>query len=88
MKWTTPVLNQRSLAEIRHGEADAKKRRKLENASREESGRSVWRPVENVNNENVVDDALNFNHFVYLLVFLNSFKIVANKFGKLSFGYM
>ena len=63
MKWTTPVLKQKSLAEIRHGAADAKKRRMLENASRKESGRSVWRPVENVNNEKValVDDALDFN---------------------------
>ena len=73
MSWTTPVLNQKSLAEIRHGAADAKKRRKLENASRKESGRSVWRPVENVNNEKdaFIDDAFNFNYFVYLLVFQN-----------------
>ena len=71
LKWTTPVLNQKSLAEIRHGAADAKKRKKVENASRKESGRSVWRPVENVNNEKVafVDDALDFNYFVYLLGF-------------------
>ena len=71
LKWTTPVLNQKSLAEIRHGAADAKKRKKVENASRKESGRSVWRPVENVNDEKVafVDDALDFNYFVYLLGF-------------------
>ena len=41
--------------------------------------------MENANNEKVarVDDAFDFNYFVYLLVFLNSFKIVANKFGEI-----
>ena len=54
--------------------ADAKKRRKMGNPFRKESGRSAWRPVENAKKRK--KNFLN-NMFIYF-----TFKIVANRFGK------